>query len=237
MLSSTDIPASAFVSWNVRTIPWRAIRYDAHPATSTPSKRQLPSSARSKPVRTLKRVVLPAPFGPISAVIVCGMTRRSSTDTATSPPKRRTTCSTSRIASFDGAASLTEHHLAPRAEYALRSEDHEQHDHESDQHEPDGPDLGRVDDTPQTEEVVKDRLAHEALRRDDKEPERHRAHDRPEDARGAAEDQRREDEERYRRLERLRLDELPVDGEHDARETAHHAAEHERLHLVGEHVL
>ncbi len=69
MFSSTDSRARDFVSWNVRTIPRRATLWAGMPATDAPSNVQVPSSGSSKPVSRLKNVVLPAPLGPMSAVI------------------------------------------------------------------------------------------------------------------------------------------------------------------------
>ena len=70
MLSITGIAASAFVIWKVRTIPRRAIAYGrlAEDRIAREASRPRRRPGRS-PVITLKKVVLPAPFGPISAVI------------------------------------------------------------------------------------------------------------------------------------------------------------------------
>ena len=69
MFSMTDSLVSALVSWKVRTIPWRARPCDLNLSTSLPLKTTDPVSGRSKPVSRLKKVVLPAPLGPINAVI------------------------------------------------------------------------------------------------------------------------------------------------------------------------
>src|SRR5690606_16337073 len=53
----------------------------------------------SKPVIRLKNVVLPAPLGPINAVMTPRWTSRWSTSTAVMPPKERTMLSTLRIGS------------------------------------------------------------------------------------------------------------------------------------------
>ena len=57
------------------------------PARDLPAKLQLPVSGLSKPVNRLKRVVLPAPLGPIRAVIAPRGISRCSTSTAVRPPK------------------------------------------------------------------------------------------------------------------------------------------------------
>jgi hypothetical protein len=65
-----------------------------------PLKVHAPVSGRSKPVSRLKNVVLPAPFGPISAVILPRSISKCSTSTARRPPNVRTTSSATRMASF-----------------------------------------------------------------------------------------------------------------------------------------
>ena len=61
---------SALVSWKVRTMPSAGdLVGAARPASDLPLNVQSPSSGWSKPVSRLKNVVLPAPLGPISAVI------------------------------------------------------------------------------------------------------------------------------------------------------------------------
>ena len=69
MLSRTVSRNSALVSWKVRTMPSRATLYGGRPETVVPLKVQVPASAVSNPVRRLKNVVLPAPLGPMRAVI------------------------------------------------------------------------------------------------------------------------------------------------------------------------
>ena len=103
MLSITVIRLRALVSWKVRTIPARATD-DAEVLSSLrPSKDQcapvLAEVGLSKPVIRLKNVVLPAPLGPISAVMMPRCTSRWSTWTAVMPPKLRMMLSTSRIGS------------------------------------------------------------------------------------------------------------------------------------------
>ena len=103
MLSITVIRLSALVSWKVRTMPARATD-DAEVLSSLrPSKDQcapvLAEDGLSKPVIRLKNVVLPAPLGPISEVMMPRCTSRWSTSTAVMPPKLRMMLSTSRIGS------------------------------------------------------------------------------------------------------------------------------------------
>ena len=86
MFSMTDIFVRLFVSWNVRTMPSFATLWAATPSSSWPLNVHRPELASSNPVTTLKKVVLPAPFGPINAVIDPRWTSRWSTSTATMPP-------------------------------------------------------------------------------------------------------------------------------------------------------
>ena len=98
MLSMTVILASDLVSWKVRTIPaGRACAAWSPEMSCRGNERTL--SCVSNPVMRLKNVVLPAPLGPISAVIDPRWTSRWSTLTAVRPPKLRVTPSTMRIGS------------------------------------------------------------------------------------------------------------------------------------------
>ena len=69
MLSITVSRDRLLVSWKVRTIPLRARRCGGVLVIVAPAKVHVPPSALSKPLRTLKNVDLPAPLGPMSAVI------------------------------------------------------------------------------------------------------------------------------------------------------------------------
>src|SRR5581483_3780393 len=144
------------------------------PAISLPSKRHWPRFGLSKPVSRLNSVVLPAPFGPISAVIAPRCTSRWSTSTATRPPKLRCTPSaTSSGSGFAapgsaatpsvhaarvGVSAVTDQRLSSIAEDPLWSEDHEQHDRKAHEDEPHDGHLAVVDQ-PRRQVVVADRLA------------------------------------------------------------------------------
>src|SRR5690606_13254282 len=99
MLSSTVSRDSALVSWKVRTMPARAIWWARFPCNGCPLNVHSPLCGRSNPVNKLNRVVLPAPLGPMMAVMLPRWISRWSTFTATSPPNRRITLSTTRIGS------------------------------------------------------------------------------------------------------------------------------------------
>src|SRR5919109_3048446 len=99
---------------------------------------------------TLKKVVLPAPLGPISAVIEPSRTPRVARSTARMPPKRLTTPSASKIVPLPrtgagalavGAGSVTEDHLLSLPERTLGPEGHQADEHETDDDEPQGGDL------------------------------------------------------------------------------------------------
>src|SRR5579859_5315341 len=59
----------------------------ASPTSSRPSSRTLPPSGRIWPLSMLKQVLLPAPFGPISARISPAASAKPTSRTAATPPK------------------------------------------------------------------------------------------------------------------------------------------------------
>ena len=67
MFSRTVIEANVAVTWNVRPTPSRAIVCGESPINARPAKAALPRSGASWPSRTLNKVVLPAPLGPMTA--------------------------------------------------------------------------------------------------------------------------------------------------------------------------
>src|SRR4029078_10711347 len=87
-------------------MPARATCAEDIPRSSRPSNIPWPSCAVSKPVRRLKNVDLPAPLGPISAVIEWRSTSKWRTLTATRPPKERITPSAVRMESGLGTPGL-----------------------------------------------------------------------------------------------------------------------------------
>src|SRR5919198_702099 len=94
---------------------------------------------------TLNKVVLPAPLGPIRAVIVPALTPRLAPSTARIPPNRFTTSRTSSSgrpfpfppvgAATTGLVSLSKDHLLPFAEQPLRTKRHQEDEHDSHEHE------------------------------------------------------------------------------------------------------
>ena len=73
--------------WNVRATPSRAMMWGDSQAIVSPANRTSPELGWYTPVITLKTVVLPAPFGPITLTTSRSRTRRSSRERACSPPK------------------------------------------------------------------------------------------------------------------------------------------------------
>jgi hypothetical protein len=71
--------------WNVRTRPTDAIRSGRQPVMSWPSNATVPESGGTTPETQLNKVVLPAPFGPISPVMRPGSTARSTPLSACTP--------------------------------------------------------------------------------------------------------------------------------------------------------
>src|SRR5918996_1356222 len=212
MLSMTVRRARALVSWNVRTIPRRAIRWDLTPPKASPLNVHVPVSGLSKPLIRLKKVVFPAPFGPMSAVIAPRCTSRCSTSTAFSPPNAREMLSHTRIASglatpgscsIPANGSLTvvsafKRQLPSVTEDALWTIDHQQHEPQAHEHETDLTDLHAVHQ-PVRNVVGSHRLSQRRIRRGEQCPEDHRPNDRPDHRGRATKDQRSEDEERDRR--------------------------------------
>src|SRR5688572_14081515 len=179
---------------------------------------------------TLKNVVLPAPLGPISAVIEPSATSSVAPSTAKRPPKCLTTSSVSRIgapldapvARAEGAvASFTEHHLLALAEHSLRPERHQQ---DQDQPNQDEADRLLVLDVEKARRLV-----------DDREEDGSRC-DAPIVGQATG-DQRSKAEKGDRRRELARDDESQAEREEQARNRAERRGDRERLQLVGEGVL
>ena len=77
------------VRWKVLAMPIRARRSGVQPVISAPLKATRPESGASAPVTRLKRVVLPAPLGPMIEWIVRSRIVVTTSSTAFSPRKRR----------------------------------------------------------------------------------------------------------------------------------------------------
>ena len=108
-LSSTLRSRKNRLIWNVRTIPARARFISPLDKTDTPSSRMSPSDGVSRPEIKFTSVVLPAPFGPISAVRApCSRTRLIFCDTRRPPNDSDTLLSSSRAVICAPAISAPE---------------------------------------------------------------------------------------------------------------------------------
>src|SRR5581483_8505325 len=87
-LSSAVNSGNSDVIWNERAIPARLRRHAGQRVISAPAKRMAPESGKNSPANCAISVVLPAPFGPITACISPGMTANVTSASATTPPKR-----------------------------------------------------------------------------------------------------------------------------------------------------
>ena len=94
--SSAVMWPNSFRFWKVREMPWAATWWGGRPWISRSLKRTVPSSGARKPESRSKRVVLPAPFGPMTALTVPLRTRKETSFTAWTPPNRLETPLTSR---------------------------------------------------------------------------------------------------------------------------------------------
>src|SRR5713101_8951188 len=82
-----DSVGKMLVRWKERAMPRWAILCGGVPAMSRPSKTMRPEVGASCPVSRLKKVVLPAPLGPITECRAPSWTSRVTALTAVSAPK------------------------------------------------------------------------------------------------------------------------------------------------------
>lgn len=87
-LSSTLAMSNSAVVWKVRATPRRATSSVRSAVTSRPSSVMVPDVGRCVPLMRLKNVVLPAPLGPMIALILPGSMVVLTSLTAARPPKR-----------------------------------------------------------------------------------------------------------------------------------------------------
>ena len=87
--SSTDSSGKMLVIWKVRETPRRQRAGAASAVTSWPRKSTCPSVGGSQPEIRWNNVVLPAPFGPMTARSSPGRTVRLTPATACNAPKSR----------------------------------------------------------------------------------------------------------------------------------------------------
>src|SRR5690242_9410089 len=78
-------------------MPFCEIAFDGRPVMSSPLKTMRPPVGRSTPVRQLKNVLLPAPFGPMMARTCSRGSSKLTLESAANPPKRIDSCSVLRM--------------------------------------------------------------------------------------------------------------------------------------------
>src|SRR4051812_31682180 len=117
--SSAVKPGSTEVIWKLRARPSRARRASESAVTSRPAKTTRPASGRKVPLTWWISVVLPAPFGPMTAWISPGRTSSETPSVTASPPKRLRNPSRRRIGSATARAQ--------QADQPAAQEQHGQH--------------------------------------------------------------------------------------------------------------
>src|SRR5918999_5379659 len=132
------------VIWKERASPSRARRGAGRRVMSVPAKRTLPASGSRLPASWLMKVVLPAPFGPITACVSPSRTSKSMPSHARSAPKVLVKPRTSSIGLVEdaGEAAPEENHreheerpqnhlpvLGPALQDLLDDEQHEGAEH------------------------------------------------------------------------------------------------------------
>src|SRR5947209_1763505 len=84
--SNTERSGKTFETWKVRPRPARVRRNGGSPVMSEPSSSTRPDVGRSRPEMRLNSVVLPAPFGPITASSSPSRTSSPTPETIVAPP-------------------------------------------------------------------------------------------------------------------------------------------------------
>src|ERR1043166_5108673 len=130
-LSSIDISSNVAGTWKVRPMPSRAWVAALARVTSMSENTMRPVVGGMSPATQLKKVDLPAPFGPIRPTISPSLTSRLAFDSATKLPKlRETSRALSSMAHRDGftPAQPALRHLAPEIEQPAGLEPRQDHD-------------------------------------------------------------------------------------------------------------
>src|SRR5215813_6940055 len=111
-------------TWKVRPMPARAWMSGVVPVRLTPSKLTVPEVGLVSPARQLKKVDLPAPFGPIKPMISPSATVRSAWRTAKKLPNALDT----PLASSSMARSPAGREVVPELVESAGLEARQQHD-------------------------------------------------------------------------------------------------------------
>src|SRR5216683_1993786 len=244
MFSRTERPSNTFGTCVLMPMPSRAISCAWALEMSLPRNSTWPWVGSSWPVSILKKVLLPAPFGPIRQRSSPSSKLKSTLRTARTPPKcmlRSRVCNSGsaiallRRRRFEplgrAPAAQTQQRQAPVAE---RRHDPLRHqEHERDQDHPE--DQGRIGEDLRPPVRAAARLV--GAKRG-AEPLDADAADHRTDQRAAAADQDPDDDLRgLRQSENRRADKIAPIGEQAAGETGQCAADRERRKLVGARII
>src|SRR6266545_654449 len=145
--SSTVSRGNTLVSWNDCTRPLRATVCGRLPPMLFPRNVTSPCVGLCTPVSSRKRVVLPAPFGPMIEWMLPSATSRSTSLTASNVPNRFVSARVERIVSATrNVSSSRAGDVPPRgAQDAGEAARPQQHDREQDDAEDELPALGVLD--------------------------------------------------------------------------------------------
>src|SRR5712691_12247656 len=219
-LSRIDISSNVAGTWNVRPMPSRACVAALARVTSVSEKTMRPDEGARSPATQLKKVDLPAPFGPISPTISPAATSSVAPDSATKLPKLR---ETSRALSSMARRRLgfapqpAVPHEAAEVEQAARLEPGDDHDDAA------------VEDVGEAGAAAAEQRIGAGLQRDQDGGSEQRA----EQAAGAA--QRRDDDHLDRAQNAkaaLRIDEADHQRVERAGERGERGAQQQRIELV-----
>src|SRR5690606_25478695 len=105
--STTVSPRNSPTPCRVRAMPIPASRCGRRSRTGRPCRSTWPVSGRTNPPQTLNRVVLPAPFGPITPWTAPPATDSDTSSSATSPPNRTPTRSTANTGTSSAGGFTT----------------------------------------------------------------------------------------------------------------------------------
>src|SRR6266545_2297068 len=222
--SSAVIRPKRRMFWKVRAMPSEAILLGLSPVTLRPPSSTRPLATLYKPVRALKKVVLPAPLGPIRLTMPPPGMVKLTLSTATSPPKRTVISSARRASGVPVSTSIVlavaQHQPgAALRQEALPPEQHHQHQRAAEDQEA----VRREVDVGAERGVEGGAQLRQPGRVEPGEQEGAQ-HDAPHVAH-ATEDHHREQRDRDGELEPVRQDPADVGGERDTRHAAGHRAD------------
>src|SRR5882762_4551208 len=244
IFSRTDRPSNTFGTWVLMPMPSRAISWAWALEMSRPRNSTWPWVGSSWPVSILKKVLLPAPFGPIRQRSSPSSSVKSTLRTARTPPKcmlrsrvcnRRSAIALLRRRRFEplgrAPAAQTQQRQAP---IAKRRHDPLRHqEHERDQDHPEDQGCIGEDLRPPVRAAARLVGAKRGAEPLDADAADHRT-----DQRAAAADQDPDDDLRgLRQPEDGWADEITPIGEQAAGETCQRAADDEGRELVGTRIV